>query len=89
MSAKYDIDFEHVFPDMSSAERFVERVSALHQRTELSEYDGASGYYWQVRVVVHMVPTHAGVTRVENELESIAASCSGRSDGWGVLYSPT
>jgi hypothetical protein len=88
MSAQYDVDFEHIFPDLGSAERFVEKVAARNGRTELTEHDGASGYYWQVRVVVRLLPRYASVTRVENELASLAESCGGRADGWGVMQGP-
>ena len=83
MAAEYDIDFEHVFPDLQAAEAFGRMVAG--RRNELSEYDGAAGYYWQVRVVVRMVPSHAGITRIERELGAAAASCGGQADGWGVL----
>lgn len=88
MSLPYDVDFEHVFPDLPAAERFVQAVARIGRKTELREYNGARGYYWQVRVVVRLVLTHASVTQVEQELETIAASCGGRSDGWGVLHGP-
>ncbi len=85
MAARYHIDFEHVFPDLGAAEAFERKVAGPGRRVKRSEYEGGGGYYWQVRVVVRMVPTHAGVTRVERELAGIADSCGGRADGWGVL----
>lgn len=86
MSATYAIDFEHVFPEVSAAERFVREAAMPGRRVgDVNEYDGASGYYWQVRVVVRMVPTYAAVTSVEHELGEVAKACGGRTDGWGVL----
>jgi hypothetical protein len=85
MTARYDIDFEHVFPDLHAAEAFERTVAGRGRRLERSEYTGAGGHFWQVRVVVRMVPTHAGVTRMEREFGAAAESCGGRADGWGVL----
>jgi len=85
MSASYDVDFEHIFPDLRAAEEFVRRVAGRGRQVKQSEYDGRSGYYWEVRVVVRMVPTYAGITRTEEELAGIADSCGGCADGWGIL----
>jgi hypothetical protein len=82
MTVPYDVDFEHVFPDLGAAEGFRERIGKAGCRVELCEYDGASGYFWQVRVVVRMVPTHAAISSVERELGVMAEACAGRSDGW-------
>lgn len=85
MAARHAIDFEHIFPDLAAAEAFGRTVAGRARRVEVAEYDGETGYYWQVRVVVRMVPTHAAVTRVERELATAAESCGGQADGWGVL----
>jgi hypothetical protein len=87
MSAQYEVDFEHVFPDRAAAERFA-RLTKKHGKVELSEYDGDSSFYWQVRVVVALIPTYADISRVEQELDAIAGSCNGRADGWGILHGP-
>jgi hypothetical protein len=86
MTAKYAVDFEHVFANLDGAKDFEQRIVVKEYRTELSEYDGASGYYWQVRVIVRMVPTHSKITRMEMELATLAEACGGRSDGWGILH---
>jgi hypothetical protein len=86
MMIPYDVDFEHVFPKLESAEDFGKRVAKMAARVEVSEYDGASGYYWQVQVVVRMTPSHAEISRVEAELGTLADAHGGRSDGWGILH---
>ena len=86
MTIPYDVDFEHVFPKLDAAEAFGKRAAKTARRVELSEYNGASGYYWQVRVVVSMTPGHADIGRVEAELETLAEAHGGRSDGWGILH---
>jgi hypothetical protein len=85
MAARYAIDFEHIFPDLQTCEEFVRRIAGRGRRVEKSEYTGRSGYYWQVRVTVRMVPTYAGITRVEQELAAVADACGGCPDGWGIL----
>jgi hypothetical protein len=87
MSAEYDVDFEHVFADLAGAERFA-KVTQEQGRVELSEYDGDSSYYWQVRVVVALLPTYEAICRVEQDLDAIAGRCGGRADGWGILHGP-
>jgi hypothetical protein len=86
MTVPYDVDFEHVFPDLRAAEAFVQRVSKPGQRAKLSEHDGAKGYWWQVRVVVRLVPTYAGICNTEQELAAFADASGGRADGWGILH---
>lgn len=85
MAAWHGVDFEHVFPDLSAAETFARTAAGRGRRVEVLEYDGSGGYYWQVRVTVRMVPTYAGVNRIERELAAAAESCGGQADGWGVL----
>jgi hypothetical protein len=87
MTARYDIDFEHIFPDLRAAEDFRDEFERIGHRVELSEYDDdSSKYFWQVRVVVRMVPTHAEITHIESELEAMAQALGGESDGWGILH---
>jgi hypothetical protein len=86
MTVSYDIDFEHVFPDLRAAESFVRQATQKGRRIELSENDGANGYWWQVRVIVRMVPTHAGISGTEQELGALADATGGQPDGWGILH---
>ena len=73
-----------MFPSLRAAEEF-ERAAGGSYRAERHEFNDRGGYSWQVRVVVRMTPTYAGVTRLERELAALADSCGGRADGWGVL----
>ncbi|QEL13449.1 ribonuclease E inhibitor RraB [Limnoglobus roseus] len=89
LTAAYDIDFEHIFPDLQSAERMCERTAPLGHHPELRELNEPDytrqGFYYEVRVCVRIVPTHADITRLEQELGHLAESCGGQADGWGVL----
>lgn len=40
---------------------------------------------FDVLCIVPMIPTHAGITEMEQKLGKIAESCGGDADGWGVL----
>ncbi len=80
MKIPYDVDFEHVFPKLDSAEEFGRRVAKMAARVEVSEYDGANGYYWQVLVVIRMIPSHDEISRIEAELGTMANTHDGRSD---------
>ena len=85
MSLEYDVDFEHVFVDLASAEQFAAAAKKLKHRIELSEYDGTRSWYWQVRVVVRLIPTHSAITDTEESLGDLARSHSGEPDGWGMM----
>src|SRR5690349_11365451 len=73
MTIPYDVDFEHIFPDVGAAETFSKLVARRGCKTELREYDAeGSSYYWQVCVVVRLVPTYRGITKLGEDLGSVA-----------------
>ena len=83
------VDFEHVFPDESSARAFAEAVcgQVLEARVrEPDPDDDAAG--WEVQCRQRLVPTHAEITAWEAKLASSAAQFGGRPDGWGTLSEP-
>jgi hypothetical protein len=88
MSISYDVDFEHVFPDLTSAETFLRSVQKQGRSGEITEYDHAEGYHWNVRVVVNLIPTLENVSHTEAELNELAGKFLGRTDGWGIMYMP-
>lgn len=84
MSAARDIDFEHVFANLDAAEQFERTVRKEAIRTKVSEYNGDRDWYWNVQVVVQLVPTYASVTAIEEHLGDVARQCGGEPDGWGT-----
>lgn len=79
------VDFSHVFLDASSAEAFAENVRCRGYRAEVEEADCAPGMPWDVTVTIDMAPGLLALSATEAELNGIAVSYGGRSDGWGCL----
>jgi hypothetical protein len=88
LSSERIVDFEHCFPDEASAREFAasvkQRVFAV--RIFLPQADGHPT--WEVQCRVRIIPTHATVTRTEDELAALARSFRGYPDGWGTLSNP-
>jgi hypothetical protein len=82
-SKSYDIDFEHLFPTEEGARAMAQAVEKTGYKTEVGYGEEVKG--WDCRVVVHMKPTHEGITAMEESLGKIADEHGGHSDGWGVL----
>lgn len=92
LSLPRDIDFYFLFSSFAQAEAFATEAAALDDvevglaapaedpETEDSETEDPE---IEVRVVRHMVPTHAGITVFESELWVMAQSHGGEADGWG------
>lgn len=83
------VDFGHLLPDEASARRmaaaatqlgFVVQVEPIED--DEAEPDQPVGA-WDVTCSREMVPTHAGITAVERQLDALARSFGGRADGWG------
>lgn len=85
LSKPRDIDFSVVFTDEESAGRFVAHVRALRYESSLKHSEVRPERPWDVTVVKHMLPTHAGITHFELELEKIASPLGGENDGWGCF----
>jgi Regulator of ribonuclease activity B len=74
-----------VFPDQDSAHQFSARVEVLGYTSSAELTGCVPELPWDVVVVNHMLPTHAGITRFEAQLETIASEFGGRNDGWGCV----
>lgn len=85
LSIPRDIDFSVVFPDEKSAEGFVAHFRALRYEASFKRSEVRPERPWDVTVVKHMLPTHAGIAQFELELEKIASPLGGENDGWGCF----
>jgi Regulator of ribonuclease activity B len=83
-----DIDFSVVFPSESAAEEFADQFRRSGLKVAVQEWEGERELPWDVTVTRYMLPTHAGITEVEEKLEDVAAPLGGRNDGWGCLRQP-
>lgn len=79
-----DVDFTHLFSHEVNAIAFLE---AVQER----DYNRCSHEFWRERVSwitsirVRMAPSLEEINAIEAELDEIAASFEGRSDGWGCM----
>ena len=80
-----DIDFTLVFPDQTSAEAFARVVSEMGLNVSTEKTECAPELPWDVTVVKHMMPSHAGISELEETLQLYASKFGGRNDGWGCL----
>jgi hypothetical protein len=85
LSVPRDIDFIVVTPDAEAAARFAEVVGKWGLALTVEHADVVTTLPWEVRVVSHMLPTHEGITQLEQRLGHEAALVGGRNDGWGCF----
>lgn len=82
LSAPRDIEFFFLFASGAQAEAFSSEAAALDDvAVALAAPDEDREF--EVCVVRHMVPTHAGISVLESELSLLAQSHGGQADGWG------
>ncbi|RLS56486.1 MAG: ribonuclease E inhibitor RraB [Planctomycetota bacterium] len=73
-----ELDESDLFDDDEDGDDDGESFEGDDEEMELNE-----GF--DVLCIVPMIPTHAGITEMEQKLGKIAESCGGEADGWGVL----
>jgi hypothetical protein len=79
------MDFEHRFPDESTARAFLAAVERTVREVRLMPPDPDSGRGWEVQCREWMVPTHTAITATEDRLAAVAERFGGYADGWGFL----
>ena len=85
LSKPRDVDFTVVLPNQAAAQVFGDHWRALGYQVSAEESGAVPDLPWDVVVVRHMVPTHAGIAQFEQELEAVASGLGGRNDGWGCF----
>jgi hypothetical protein len=80
-----DVDFTVVFAIEVAASEFAEHFKKLGYKVSIKESNCVPDLPWDVLVVGHMVPSHAEISEVENELQVIADGLGGHNDGWGCF----
>ena len=87
LSVSRIVDFAHLFSDRASAQAFVAEVARLGFKAEVDKLDDRDEESWDVTASTEMVPSCEGITRIEEQLDSIARKLGGHADGWG-FYNP-
>ena len=84
------VDFGHLLPDEASARRMAAAAEQLGFAVQFEPLEDDEGPVagqrsgeWDVTCSREMVPTHAGITATERQLDALARSFGGRADGWG------
>lgn len=82
------IDFEHCFPDESSAREFLAAVAETVFNAKLKLPAPESNRGWEVQCKVRLIPTYAAITQTEDRLAATAQRFGGYPDGWGTMSRP-
>ena len=85
LSKPRNIDFTVVLPSKAAARKFAAHFTGSGYQARVDETGTVPELPWDVVVVKHMLPAHAGITGFEEELEAAATSLGGRNDGWGCF----
>ena len=88
LSKPRDIDFTVVLPSEGAAKSFSKHFVAAGYEVKVEKADTVPELPWDVVVVKHMLPEHAGITAFEEELQGMAEPLGGRNDGWGCFEQP-
>lgn len=85
-----EIDFTAIFPSKKAAGEFAatlrKKFKVEVQEAEEPQEDDLN---WEVVVHTHAVPTHSGITLLEETLWKQAAPLGGRSSGWSASFVPS
>lgn len=88
LSRARDIDFTVVFPTALTAEEFAESFRKAGYQTTIRFTQVKESHPWDVVVVKNMIPSHAGISDFERELQNLADTMGGYNDGWGCFSEP-
>ena len=80
------IDFSHLFPDEKAAQAFAEAAMQAGFDAAFEAIERAVNP-WDVTVSKVMAPTCENITQTEEQLDVLAHSYGGHSDGWGFFNS--
>jgi hypothetical protein len=83
-----EIDFSVVFPSEIAAEGFADGFRQSGYKVSVAKWETERELPWDVTVTRYMLPTHAGITEMEETLEIAAVRFGGRNDGWGCFEQP-
>lgn len=89
LSRPRKIDFTVVLPHEDAAQKFAARFAEAGYEIKAEQTSTVPELPWDVVVVKHMLPEHAGITAFEEELERAAVPLGGRNDGWGCFEQPS
>ena len=84
LTTQRPVDFEHVLPNAKAAEAMAAQARALGYEVVIARR-GMLSRSRDVRCTRTMVPTHTGITEVEERLGTIARGLGGYEDGWGCF----
>lgn len=82
------VDFEHCFPDESSASDFLAAVAETVFKVKLKHPKPESNRGWEVQCKVRLIPSYAAITQTESRLADAAQRFGGYPDGWGTMSRP-
>jgi Regulator of ribonuclease activity B len=88
LSQPRDIDFNVVFPDEVRATDFARQVRNEDSSATVRLENVRETHPWGVLIVKNMIPTHSGITQIEQELQRRAEPLGGYNDGWGCISQP-
>jgi regulator of RNase E activity RraB len=80
----HPVEFALLFDDAEAAKRCARAIDALGAyECSVHENDQVEGF--DVIATRRLMLDHAAISRIEAELDDLAAQYGGRGDGWGVL----
>ncbi|MEG9439009.1 ribonuclease E inhibitor RraB [Edaphobacter sp. HDX4] len=88
ISRARDIDFTVVFSTDLTAEEFAENFRKAGYPVTIRFTQTKESHPWDVVVVKNMIPSQAGISDFERELQDVADTMGGYNDGWGCFSEP-
>ena len=85
LSRPRDIDLAIVMPTSGAADAFARHCQAREWVVKVQRTASVPQLPWDVRVTRHMLPTHAGITAFENELDAVATAAGRPQRRLGLL----
>src|SRR5215813_10726253 len=90
LTSAREIDVTVIFPSKKAAKEFAAACrNSFKVELQEAEEHHEDGLDWEVIVYTDAVPTHAGITSLEEMLGEQAAPVGGRTSGWSAVFVPS
>lgn len=84
LNTSHAVVFFHLFEKKEQAQAMADFIKEKLSHLSVNLHEDETPNVWDVDCTVDMVPTYDAILEKEKELEKIASSYSGYSDGWGI-----
>jgi|TARA_B110000014_G_scaffold239586_1_gene207130 intein-encoded DNA endonuclease-like protein len=84
LNTSHAVVFFHLFESKEQAQTMSNFIKEKFIDVSVSLHEDETPNVWDVDCTVNMIPDYDAILEKEKELEKVASTYSGYSDGWGI-----